>query len=251
MSTVTRHPHTGGNALFIVLATVYIGVLLLFGSQTWFFVSWLFPDTQLLMKLLTVLCFDIMAFLWALVDLFYQFASPGAKTVVRFAWFISFVLSLLASVFYLVLESMLRFSIEVTPELVNTGYGVTIFAVTLTVIFITWFLYLEWAIRHPVEMIVTNRVNVVEVQPQPAQLPPPTLDVAALKTTIKDIITAEIAPLKQEIETRKASTRSTAKKKVKGRQAGSQEKLSMQSSTNNGQEPDSTSINVPGETHTR
>lgn len=169
-----KRQHTGNDALFIILATVYVSVLILFGSQTWLFVSWLFPDTQLAMKLLTVLCFDVMALLWACVDLMYQFASKGARTVVRWAWAISFVLSLLASIFYLVLESMFRFSVTPTPEMVNTGYGITIFAITLTVIFLTWFLYLEWAIRHPV-IYAVEPVTVVEAEPAPQQKPTPVL----------------------------------------------------------------------------
>lgn len=91
--------------------------------------------------------------------------------MVRFAWAISFLLSLLASIFYLVLESMLRFSILITQEMVNTGYGVTIVSVTLTVIFLTWFLYLEWSIRHPMQIGYTASVQMREIEtediPQP------------------------------------------------------------------------------------
>lgn len=151
MQGVRRLPHTGNNLLFILFAVVYVALLILFASQTWLFINWLFPPDQLVMKALTLLTFDGMAALWAVGDLFYKFASPGAKTIVRTAWAISFLLSMLATIFYLVLESMLRFNIAITPDTVNVGYGVTITAVTLNVLFVTFFLYLEWRARHPEE----------------------------------------------------------------------------------------------------
>lgn len=184
-----RYDHTGGDSLFIIMATIYIGVLLLFASQTWFFVNWLFPGSQILMKLLTVLCFDIMAFLWACVDLFYRFASRGAKTVVRFAWAISFLLSLLASIFYLILESMLRFNVEITEDMINIGYGVTIISVSLTVIFVTWFLYLEWSVRHPLELDYSPAsVRIQEIEediPQPQTQTRPMLALPSLPSLPK------------------------------------------------------------------
>lgn len=144
-----KRKHTGGMGLYLIGGGIYIGLLLLFGFQTWQFVDWLFPNDQLLMKILTVLCFDVMALFWACADLFYRFASRGARSLVRWAWAISFLLSLLASIFYLVIESMFRFQVTITQTTVNIGYGVTIFALTLNILFLTFWLYLEWAARHP------------------------------------------------------------------------------------------------------
>lgn len=146
-----KKAHTGNAGLFVVVAIIYVGILLLFAWQTWSFVDWLFPSDQLLMKLLTVLCFDIMALIWACLDLFYHHATRGARTLIRWAWAISFILSLIASIFYLVLESILRFKLEITPVTVDIGYGVTIVAVTETVLFVTFWLYIEWSARHPHE----------------------------------------------------------------------------------------------------
>src|SRR5258708_140317 len=89
-----KKAHTGG-ALFYLGAAIYVGLIILFAWQTWAFVDWLFPSDQLLFKLLTVLCFDVMAVFWAATDLFYRFAVKGARTLVRWAWAISFVLSVL------------------------------------------------------------------------------------------------------------------------------------------------------------
>lgn len=144
--TVTRH--TGG-PLFIIIALLYIGLIILFAWQTFLFVNWLFPGDQIMMKILMVICFDGMDLVWGLCDLFYHFASKSTRTLVRFGWGISFVLSLLASIFYLVISSMFRFSIVLTPEQVDLGYAITIVAVVFQVVMVTFFLYIEWLVRHP------------------------------------------------------------------------------------------------------
>lgn len=144
-----KRTHTGNPVLFLIGSAIYVGLLILFGWQTWQFVDWLFPGDQLMMKLLTVLCFDVMALFWACADLFYRFATKGARTLVRSAWAVSFIFSLLASIFYLVIESMFRFQVTITPATVNIGYGITIFALTLNILFLTFWIYLEWSARHP------------------------------------------------------------------------------------------------------
>lgn len=179
MSQTTRKKkHTGNPGLFIVGGTIYLGLLILFGYQTWQFVDWLFPSDQMLMKLLTVLCFDVMALFWACVDLFYRFASRSAHTLVRWAWAISFILSLLASVFYLVIESMFRFQIPLNQQTVDIGYGITIGALTLNILFLTFWLYLEWSIRHPHEDEYLDddkeETPVQQSSPAPVQQPAPT-----------------------------------------------------------------------------
>ncbi len=146
-----KKAHTGNPGLYILAATVYISLLILFGFQTWQLVNFLFPQDQLLMKLLTLVSFDVMSLLWGSCDLFYRFASPGAKSIVRWAWAVSFLLSLAASVFYLVLSSMFRFALTVTSVQVDTGYGISIAALTLNILFLSGFLYLDWRPRHPSE----------------------------------------------------------------------------------------------------
>lgn len=149
MQAKVQKKHTGNGGLFIIASVIYAGLLILFLYQTWSFVNWLFPDDQSLMKMLTVLCFDVMALVWAIIDLFYMAASKASKTLVRWAWAISFIQSLLASIFYLVISSMFRFQITITPVYVNTGYGIVIFALTLQILFLTFWLYIEWNTRHP------------------------------------------------------------------------------------------------------
>lgn len=149
MEQTQRVRHTGNTGLFIVVAVVYTGILILFGWQTWGFVNWLFPSDQLLMQVLTMLCFDVMAAIWAVIDLFYHHATRGSRSIVRWGWAISFILSLLASVLYLVIQSFTRFSVTPSASMVNTGYTVTIIAITLTMLLVTFWLYSEWSVRHP------------------------------------------------------------------------------------------------------
>lgn len=148
---VTQQPkrsHTGG-AIFYFFALIYIGLLVLFCWQTAIFVNWLFPDDQVMMKILLVFCFDGMAFFYAVADLFYHFASKNTRGIVRWGWGISFFLSLLASVLYLIINSFFRFHLVIDSTWINVGYAVTIVAVVFQVCMVTFFLYIEWLTRHP------------------------------------------------------------------------------------------------------
>lgn len=146
--TSKKH-HSGTSILSVVLSLLYLGLLVLFGYQTWMFVSWLFPDDQFLMKLLTLISFDVLSLLWACTDLFWKFADREARTLVRSAWALTFFLSLAASILYLVIESMFRFQVPISPITVDIGYGVSIFALTANILFLTFFLYKEYRARHP------------------------------------------------------------------------------------------------------
>src|SRR5947207_2532461 len=98
------------NGLFWVIgAFIYLGLIVLFGWQTWQLVNYLFPGDQLMAKVLTLLSFDVMAVVWGAMDLFYSFASRGAKMLVRVAWIITFLLSLVASILYLSFQWFFRF----------------------------------------------------------------------------------------------------------------------------------------------
>jgi len=135
----------------MVISLAYIALLLLFGWQTWEFVNFLFPDDQLLMKLLTVFSFDVMALIWGCAHIFYRFAHPHAKTAVGWGWAITNILSLVATILYMVIQSMFRFHVVVSTDVVNFGYGVTITALVFNLAMIAVFLYKEIATRFPNE----------------------------------------------------------------------------------------------------
>ena len=139
---------TNGPFWFII-GGMYIGMLILFGWQTWQFVNFLFPEDQLLMKVLTLISFDIFALIWACTDLFFSFASRAAKHMVKWAWGVTFVLSLVASILYLVIQSFFRFHVSISPAMVDWGLSIAIFALTFDILCAMFFLYLEWNARHP------------------------------------------------------------------------------------------------------
>jgi hypothetical protein len=141
-----KHSNIG---LFVVISLAYIALLLLFGWQTWQFVNFLFPDDQLLMKLLTVFSFDVMALIWGCAHIFYSFAHPYAKNAVAWGWGVTNVLSLVATILYMVIQSMFRFHVTITTDVVNFGYGVTIAALVFNIGMIATFLYMEIATRFP------------------------------------------------------------------------------------------------------
>jgi hypothetical protein len=143
-----KHSNIG---LFIVIALAYILLLGLFGWQTWEFVNFLFPDDQLLMKLLTVFSFDVMALIFGCAHLFYRFAHPNAKAAVIWGWSITNLLSLAATIIYMVIQSMFRFHITISTNVVNIGYGITIAALVFDIGMIAVFLYSEIATRFPNE----------------------------------------------------------------------------------------------------
>lgn len=136
-------------AILVVFGLLYAGMLILFGWQTYQFLDFLFPNDQMLMKVLTLISFDVLAFLWGATDLFYSFASRGAKAIVKWAWLITFLLSLGASILYLVFQSMFRFKLDVSQDMINAGYTISIVALTYNIVSIMFFLYCEYNARHP------------------------------------------------------------------------------------------------------
>ncbi len=144
-----RKQHAWNNPLLMAGLGIYGALLLLFGWQTWQFVSWLFPTDQLLAKILTMLSFDVLAAFWALAHTFYRFASRGAKAWVVVSWALTFILSLVASVLYLVVQFYYRFNIGVSPGMVNTGYAVSIISLVFNILALMSWLILEYRARHP------------------------------------------------------------------------------------------------------
>lgn len=149
MATVTRSEHTGGNGLFIIGTVFYMSFIGLFLWQTAAFVSWLFPQDQILYRIITVSVFDIMALFWAVVDTFYRFATRVSHNLVKWAWAISFVAAMLASIFYMALQSMTRLNFQPDGTWVNTGYCIVIAVTVLQILFLTFFIRIEWMKRHP------------------------------------------------------------------------------------------------------
>jgi len=169
---VQKKAASANTPIMWVCLIIYGALLTLFGWQTWQFITWLFPDDQLLARILTLVSFDVMAAVWAIVHTFYRFKSRGAWWWVGIAWVITFVLSLVASVLYLVVQFYFRFHLGVDQSMVNTGYGVSIFALVFNILALMFYLILEWRARHPKQHDFDLEE---ESEPMRQALPPPSI----------------------------------------------------------------------------
>lgn len=179
MAQVSRPvAHTGGHGLFIIGAVLYLAFVGLFLWQTAEFVNWLFPDDQIIYRVITVTTFDVMALLWASIDTFYRFATRASHGLVKWAWTISFIASMVASIFYMVLQSMTRLDFTPDATYVNIGYGIVILVTVLQILFLTFFIRQEWMSRHPkMQDYEYDALPPVQIQPiaAPVQLSPKVL----------------------------------------------------------------------------
>lgn len=144
-----RVQHTGNHGLFIIGTVFYLAFLGLFVWQTAEFVTWLFPSDQIVYRVITVAMFDVMALYWAIVDTFYKFATRSSHKLVQWAWAISFIASLVASAFYMILQAFTR--LDFTPDIswVDVGYGIVITVTVVQILMFTFWLRQEWLARHP------------------------------------------------------------------------------------------------------
>lgn len=186
---------TTGGPLFYVGALIYIGFLILFAWQTILFVNWLFPDDQIEFRILMATCFDGMSLFWSLLDLFYHFATKATRTITRWGWGISFLLSLLATVFYLILSSVFRFHLVLGQDQVNIGYAITAVAVVFQVVMLTFFFYIEIVTRHPHqdEYISDANVQVTVLPTEPVVALAQTTTVKKKRLPRRQVVTAPLA----------------------------------------------------------
>lgn len=133
-----HHPATA--ILLVGLALALLGMLILFASQTLGFVNWLYPSDELFFKILTFVCFDVLSFVWALVVLLYKYADERAKTVAWVAAVLDFLLSLVASVLYLIIQNIYRFHLVIDPNWVVGSTIVTIVALVANILLLVVFL---------------------------------------------------------------------------------------------------------------
>ena len=148
-TTVNRKPATWNTPLLWILLVIYTGMIILFAVQTWLFVNWLFPGDLLIMKCLTMLSFDVLALVYAAFHTFYRFHSRGAKSWVQIAWVVTFVLSLLASILYLVILDYFRMSLVPDVNYIYVGDAVSIIALVFNVLAVMSVLILEYRAINP------------------------------------------------------------------------------------------------------
>lgn len=135
--------------IFGFISFLYLGILLYFGFQTYYFVNWLFPQDNLLVKIATIVTFDGMAFVWSVACTFYRFHSKNARWWVTVGWFGTFLLSCGATICYYTVENLFRFKLEPSQDMITWGYVLTLLAVLFNILVFVRYFQLEWSHMHP------------------------------------------------------------------------------------------------------
>lgn len=143
--------HTGNPYIYGIMILGVIGLSFYSGYQTWGCVNWLYPKDQDQMKIITVFSFDGCAFLWALAHLFYKCASRSTKVIINAALCIDFVLSAAATVLYIMVSNVFRYHGIVPVSYVQSAEILSIIALMGNILFLSFFVSMEWKIRHPDE----------------------------------------------------------------------------------------------------
>ena len=139
--------HAPTSILFVTLGLFYLGLLILFAWQTIEFVNWLFPGEQLVFKILTFICFDVAAIVWLMIEVFFKKFDSRSETIAIVASIGTFLLSLVATVLYMVIQGVFRFRLVVTQDMVTAGDIVSIVALVGNILLVMTFLYFEVVAR--------------------------------------------------------------------------------------------------------
>lgn len=148
-----KRKHTGNIIMFVIMTVfmlIFVGTM---AYQTWAFVDWLMPKDALVMKLLTLLTFDIAATIWTAVDVFYPYATRGSMYAARSAMVIDYGLAVITTAFYFTLAYIFRFHIGFADVLVIAMYVIAIFSTVLNAILTIVFWSIEWGAYHPKEYL--------------------------------------------------------------------------------------------------
>jgi hypothetical protein len=137
--------------MMIIIVAFLLGAIGLMASQTWLFVDWLMPSDSIVMKILTVIFFDVSAFMWACTDLFYPPATHGTELTVKSGMVMDLVLSILTTIFYFVIAYILKFSVHFpTSNLIIAMDIAVIFATVFNAVLLMVFFSIEWRFYHPI-----------------------------------------------------------------------------------------------------
>lgn len=154
--------------LFTIVVLVYLALLLLFAWQTLLFVNIMFPDSDLMIKVLTVFSVDGMGFVYANLHTFYRFAHPHAKTAIKWGWGITYGLSALLSIFYLSFTYILDFQHITDQTAIKWGVALSIAALMFNLAIVSVFLYYEistrWRHEDEYEMVEAGNKNSVSIE---------------------------------------------------------------------------------------
>jgi len=143
----------------LVLGAAFVTFIIVFAFQTWFLVDWLFPSTNLFMKVGTVGSFDVMSIIWAAADTFYEFYRWRSKHIVQAMWGITFTLATVCSIIQLYLASSTRLDFKLDPNIIHLSYALVILSLVGNLIALTFVFKIEWAASHPSRVVEDDEVQ--------------------------------------------------------------------------------------------
>jgi hypothetical protein len=145
--------HAGNNAGMVVIAAFWAIVVLGMAWQTWGFIDWLLPGNAWLMKILVLSMFDIAAFIWFCLRNFYGKITRGAYGLATWGSILDGILSGLTTVFWFVIQYILKFNVAFQDGLITAMYIVGIIAFIGNALFAYLFVEFEWRFYHPVVFV--------------------------------------------------------------------------------------------------
>lgn len=153
---------------------VYMLVIVAYALQTLELVSWLFPDSNWFMKVVTVFVCDGCATGYAMAEMFYRFRLRRSKHLTFGMWIITFILSTAASVIQMYLSSTGNIPHKIDPAIIAGAYGLIIVAFVINIIAITVIIRMEYGAAQPAYRYLDDRPKKVA----PQRLAQPTTRVA-------------------------------------------------------------------------
>lgn len=198
--------NTGGIVTFSIASIFLLGFTGLFAWQTWEFVDFLFPSDAILMKILTLLSFDVMLLVYGMLDLFYRFATKLSHNLIKIGWGFAGFLSVTTTILFFTISSMLRFQVVISPALVDWGYVIVTVSVVVNMVILTFWWRIEWVTRHP----RTYEYEAEEEEDEPVYSPPRALPATTNKVALASTVEVEEIPE----TTNKTPQLSTNKKKL-------------------------------------
>jgi len=176
--------HVGNPVMAIILTGFTLIAVSTMALFTWLFVDWLFPPEAFVLKILTLIFFDISAFFWGCMHLFGTPASKSSDQIISAGMIVDLILSICTTIAYFTIAYVLRFEpgFPVRNLVVTMDILVTFAVVYNAVLFMAYF-STEWRIRHPRKYLFAEvapvyspprrAAQVAIIEEEPEQLPPP------------------------------------------------------------------------------
>ena len=115
-----------GKIMRIVGVTLLVLLTVVFAAQTWDLINRLFPDQNILIKVISVFSIDGCYAVWALLKMLYRFSKPISKSLAKTMSWSAFALSCTASVLDLILSST-----DILPHKIDPTYFVAAFIIVI------------------------------------------------------------------------------------------------------------------------